>query len=142
MYQQSPFSRFSKWVARTVGHPAAFGLALLVILLWATTGPIFGFTNTWQLFINSFTTIVTFLMVFLIQNTQNRDSVSVQIKLDELIRVIDGAHEALMDLEELEPHELERLRNRYEALARSARHDVRTGATDPSEDILAPRGPY
>jgi low affinity Fe/Cu permease len=137
VYNQSPFSRFSRWIAHTTGHPMAFGLAFLVILSWAITGPVFGFSNTWQLFINSFTTIVTFLMVFLIQSTQNRDSVAVQIKLDELIRAVGGAHEALMDLEELEPHELERLRDRYEELARQARERTRAGDTDPADDVLS-----
>lgn len=138
MYARSPFSRFSKWIARATGHPLAFAIALTIILLWALTGPVFGFNNTWQLVINTSTTIVTFLMVFLIQNTQNRDSVAVQIKLDELIRAMDGAHDAVMDLEELEARELERLRDRYEELARRARERARTGATGPSEDILSP----
>ena len=141
MYSQTLFSRISKWTARTMGHPVAFGIALVIILAWAVTGPLFGFSNTWQLFINSFTTTVTFLMVFLIQNTQNRDSIAVQVKLDELLRVADGAHEALMDLEELEPHELERLRDRYEELARQARERARSGQISPDEDLLAPNGP-
>ena len=84
------------------------------------TGPLFGFSDTWQLVINTGTTIVTFLMVFLIQNTQNRDSAAVQLKLDELIRAVNGAHNALLDLEELTDRDLDRLRSRYEALARSA----------------------
>ena len=137
MYTRSPFMRFSRWISHVTGHPSVFGLALTIILLWAMAGPVFGFSNTWQLFINSCTTIVTFLMVFLIQSTQNRDSVAVQIKLDELIRSIDGAHNALLDLEELSAEELERLRDRYEELARKAREDVRNGQTDTSVDILA-----
>lgn len=137
MYTQSPFVRFSKRTAHTVGHPAAFGLALTVIVLWVMAGPVFGFSNTWQLFINSCTTIVTFLMVFLIQSTQNRDSVAIQIKLDELIRSIDGAHNALLDLEELSAEELELLRDRYEDLARKARENVRAGLSDTTVDILA-----
>lgn len=138
MYKHSPFVRFAKWTAQAAGHPLAFGVALGIILLWAISGPLFGFNNTWQLFINTCTTIVTVLMVFLIQNTQNRDSMAVQIKLDELIRAVDGAHNALLDLEELDAHELERLRDRYEELARKARERVRTGLTDTSVDILAP----
>ena len=101
-----------------------------LIVVWATTGPLFGFSDTWQLVINTGTTIITFLMVFLIQNTQNRDSEAMQIKLDELIRAIDGAHNALLDLEELTQQDLDRIRDRYEALAARAREKLRQGATD------------
>ena len=104
-----------------MGHSLAFLLAVIVIVGWAVTGPFFGFSDTWQLVINTSTTIVTFLMVFLIQNTQNRDSTAVQLKLDELIRAIAGAHNSLLDLEELEEQDLERLRAVYEELARRAR---------------------
>ena len=93
-------------------------------------GPLFGFSDTWQLVINTGTTIVTFLMVFLIQNTQNRDTAAIQIKLDELIRAMEGAHNALLDLEELEDHELDRLRDDYEALAAKAREDLKQGKSD------------
>jgi low affinity Fe/Cu permease len=94
------------------------------------TGPFFGFSDTWQLVINTGTTIITFLMVFLIQNTQNRDAEAVQVKLDELIRAIDGAHNALLDLEELEEADLDRIRAGYAKLAERARLDLRSGKRD------------
>jgi low affinity Fe/Cu permease len=118
---KSSFTRFAKWTSRVTGKPAAFVLAVMVILAWAITGPIFGFSDTWQLVINTSTTIVTFLMVFLIQNTQNRDSETIQIKLDELIRAAKGAQNALLDLEELEDEELDRIHHQYELMAEHAR---------------------
>ena len=105
-------------------------IAVVVILAWVVTGPIFGFSDTWQLVINTGATIVTFLTVFLIQNTQNRDSEAVQIKLDELIRAVKGAHNALLDLEELEDGELDRMRAYYERIAERARGHLRTGILD------------
>jgi low affinity Fe/Cu permease len=105
-------------------------LAVAVIAAWLVTGPLFGFSDTWQLVINTGTTIVTFLMVFLIQNTQNRDTEAIQVKLDELIRSIDGAHLALLDLEELDAESLDAFRVRYEALARAARADLERGRRD------------
>jgi low affinity Fe/Cu permease len=118
----SLFTRFAKKTARLAGRPIAFLCAVGIIVVWALTGPIFGFNDTWQLVINTGTTIITFLMVFLIQNTQNRDSEAVQVKLDELIRAIEGADNALLDLEELEDDDLDRLREDYEKLAREARN--------------------
>ena len=105
-------------------------IAASIIVVWGITGPIFQFSDTWQLVINTGTTIVTFLMVFLIQNTQNRDSHAVQLKLDELIRAVSGAHSALLDLEELEEADLERFRERYEELARTAREALERGELD------------
>lgn len=115
------FTRFANAASRFAGSPLSFVLALLVVLAWIVTGPLFGFSDTWQLVINTGTTIVTFLMVFLIQNTQNRDTEAMQIKLDELIRVSRSANNALLDLEELEEKELDDLRAHYEDMARQAR---------------------
>lgn len=126
----SRFTRFAKWTARITGRPATFALAVGVIVIWGVTGPLFGFSDTWQLVINTGTTIVTFLMVFLIQNTQNRDSEAIQIKLDELIRSIEGAHNALLDLEELDDEKLERIRKSYEDLAAKARKELGDGKAD------------
>jgi len=127
---RSWFNHFAKWTARVSGRPSAFALAVAVILVWICTGPLFGFNDTWQLVINTGTTIVTFLMVFLIQNTQNLDSEAMQVKLDELIRAIDGAHNALLDLEQLEEDELDNIRSRYQRLAERARADLRQGNLD------------
>jgi low affinity Fe/Cu permease len=124
------FTRFAKATARAAGHPAIFCCALAVIVLWAVGGPIFRFSDTWQLVINTGTTIITFLMVFLIQNTQNRDSQAIQVKLDEIIRSIDGAHLALLDLEELDDQDLGRICGDYRELARHARQDLRAGKSD------------
>jgi low affinity Fe/Cu permease len=126
---KSWFSHFAKHTARASGRPSAFGLAVMVILLWAVTGPMFHFSDTWQLVINTSTTIVTFLMVFLIQCTQNRDSEAVQVKLDELIRAIEGAHNALLDLEELEEDELDKIRDEYAKLAQEARRNLQQDQT-------------
>jgi low affinity Fe/Cu permease len=111
------FTLFAKTTSRATGRPSAFMAAGAIIVVWIVTGPLFHFSDTWQLVINTGTTIVTFLMVFLIQNTQNRDSEALQVKLDELIRAIDGAHNALLDLEDLEEDELDRIRLNYSTLA-------------------------
>jgi low affinity Fe/Cu permease len=115
------FARCAKATARESGHPVTFALAVLIIVVWAVTGPVFHFSDTWQLVINTGTTIVTFLMVFLIQNTQNRDSVAMQIKLDELLRALKGAHTALADLEDLTEEELEEFKAHYVKLAEQAK---------------------
>ena len=119
------FTRFAKRTARASGNAVTFGLAVLVILVWAATGPLFHFSDTWQLVINTGTTIVTFLMVFLIQNTQNRDSVAMQIKLDELLRALKGAETAMADLEDLTEEELDAFRKHYAELAAAARSRMR-----------------
>ena len=126
----SRFTRFAKWTSHVAGRPMAFAVALAVIVVWAVTGLVFHFSDTWQLVINTGTTIVTFLMVFLIQNTQNRDAYAIQVKLDELIRCMNGAHNALLDLEELEDDELDRIRRNYERLAEEARTALREGKFD------------
>jgi len=130
MSRTSLFSRFARWAASTTGAPAACALAVGIVLLWACLGPLYHFSDTWQLVINTGTTIITFLMVFLIQNTQNRDSAAMQLKLDELIRAMQGAHNALLDLEELTQKDLDQLRAQYETLARQAREDLRQGHLD------------
>ena len=127
---RSWFTRLAKATAHVAGKPAAFMLATAVILVWLVTGPLFHFSDTWQLVINTGTTIITFLMVFLIQCTQNRDTEALQVKLDELLRVTAGAHNALLDLEELEEVELARVRAGYAKLARSARADLLEGLVD------------
>jgi low affinity Fe/Cu permease len=110
------FRKFARQTSRGVGSPWAFTLAMVVIVVWALTGPLFHFSDTWQLVINTGTTIVTFLMVFLIQNTQNRDAVAIHLKLDELIRALKGARNKLVDLEELSDAELEALRQEFHRL--------------------------
>ena len=130
MKNTSWFSRFAKATARFTGRPRTFTLAVTVILVWIVTGPIFHFSDTWQLVINTGTTIITFLMVFLIQNTQNRDTEAIQVKLDELIRATQGAHNALLDLEELEEEHLDQFRAKYQVLASSARENLSRGLVD------------
>ncbi len=124
------FAEFGKWTARVTGHPIAFVLAVVTIVVWAVSGPIFGYSDTWQLVINTGTTIITFLMVFLIQSTQNRDTAAIQTKLDELIRSIEGAHNALLDLEELDEAEIEHIRRDYRNLAAKARLSIEKGIRD------------
>jgi low affinity Fe/Cu permease len=127
---RKPFATFAKWTASMSGSPFTFILAVLVIAAWMASGSFFHYSDTWQLVINTGTTIITFLMVFLIQNTQNRDSMAMQIKLDELIRSDKEAHNALLDLEELTEKELSLLRSKYEKLAAEARVGVKKGKKD------------
>lgn len=141
MSASSLFSRMAKWASRFTGRPLCFALAMLVVLAWVVTGPIFHYSDTWQLVINTGTTIVTFLMVFLIQNSQNRDTEAIQLKLDELIRATRGAHNALLDLEELEEAELDGFRSRYTALARAARDCLDDDETERgTPEVETPRG--
>ena len=119
------FTRFAKRIAHLSGRPTAFLAAAIIIVVWLISGPLFGFSDTWQLIINTGTTIITFLMVFLIQATQNRDAEATQIKLDELIRAVGHAKNELLDLEELEEEELEALRLTYLDMASKAREAAR-----------------
>lgn len=130
----STFTRFAKWIAYKTGHPGMFLSAVGVVLLWAVTGPLFGFSDTWQLVINTGTTIVTFLMVFLIQHRQNRDTVALQLKLDELIRAVKGARNELLGAEEMEDKDLESLKSEFVDLAEKARLH---GLSLPSENHLS-----
>ena len=121
----SIFTRLAKWASRAVGRPTAFIAPQAALVVWALLGPLFGFSDTWQLIINTGTTIITFLMVFLIQNAQNRDAEAMHVKLDELIRSNKAAHNALLDLEDLEEDELDRIRADYERLAAQARGELK-----------------
>jgi low affinity Fe/Cu permease len=120
------FPSFARLTANATATPTAFVIAVLTIVIWAATGPAFGYSDTWQLVINTGTTIVTFLMVFLIQNTQNRDTQALQLKLDELIRATKGARNLVLDLENMDDEQLARLRQVYERLASKARGDHET----------------
>lgn len=126
----SLFSRIAQWSAETAGSGTAFVLAAASIVVWAATGPVFHYSEEWQIVINTGTTIITFLMIFLIQNSQNRESAAVQIKLDELIRAVEGAHNAMLDLEKLDMKQLEAIRQRYGAIADAARRRLEHGQND------------
>ena len=127
---RAAYAALAKHSAKVAGRPVSFYIALTVLALWLVTGPLFDYSDTWQLVINTGTTIVTFLMVFLIQNTQNRDTEALHIKLDELIRATEGAHNALLDLEELTQDELDVFRQRYMAIAQRAREGRSQGQRD------------
>ena len=133
-HHQSWFSRLAKFIAHATGRPAAFGLAAATILIWALTEPLFGYSDTWQLVINTGTTIVTFLMVFLIQNSQNRDSEAMHLKLDEIIRSLSGAQNELLDLEDMEEEDLDKVRATYAALAEKARLTLESRSQKPSQE--------
>src|SRR5215475_3366621 len=137
----SAFRKFSHDVSIAVGTPSAFGLALVAVLAWGALGPLFHYSDTWQLTINTGTTIVTFLMVFVIQHTQNRDAQVLQLKLDELIRAVESARTELVDMEDLSDEELHRLQHQFEALRRSAEAARTTrgaGASAPSDESPKP----
>jgi low affinity Fe/Cu permease len=120
----SLFTRFARTAALWTGRPSTFIAAVGIIILWAATGPVFGYSDTWQLVINTGTTVITFLMVFLIQNTQNRDTEALQIKLDEIIRSLENARNEVLDLEELETGDLDQIRKEYLELAERAREQM------------------
>ncbi|HKU99959.1 MAG TPA: low affinity iron permease family protein [Vineibacter sp.] len=139
MKRADRFTRFASRVAHYVGRPVVFALACLAVIIWAAVGPFVGFSDVWQLTINTGTTIVTFLVVFLIQNTQNRDAAAVQIKLDELLRATAEAHNSLLNLEELSEEDIEKFRQRYIRLATMARKkgvpEIEEEAEEAIEDI-------
>ena len=130
------FTRFARWTSCHAGRPSAFLFAAVIIVIWAATGPLFNFSDTWQLVINTGTTIVTFLMVFLIQNTQNRDSQAIHVKLDELIRAKKGARNALLNLENLSDEELEQLRASFNQIAEKATR-VKSSSATTETDVIA-----
>jgi low affinity Fe/Cu permease len=130
MKKGSTFAHFANHASSLAGKPQTFMLACLIIVIWAAMGPVFHYSDTWQLVINTGTTIITFLMVFVIQNTQNREGRAVQVKLDELIRAMEGAHNALLDLEDLSDDELDKIRKNYLKLAGQAREHIKNGAGD------------
>ena len=119
--KKSFFTRFAKWISKIAGKPATFIVAASAVIIWAISGPVFGFSDTWQLIINTSTTIITFLMVFLIQNTQNSDTEALQLKIDELICAISEAGDKVSNLEELDEKELDEIRKKYLEKARKAR---------------------
>jgi len=133
------FTRFAKLTAHATGRPLTFALMTLLVVAWAVSGPYFGYSDTWQLTINTGTTIITFLMVFLIQATQNRDAEAIQIKLDEIIRALDGAHNVLLDLEELEEDDLVKVRSNYLKIADQARQALRKGGADTGSPDVGSR---
>jgi low affinity Fe/Cu permease len=136
--QTNLFCRFANYASRALGSVTAFGVAIGIVVAWVSTGPLFDYSDTWQLIINTGTTIVTFLMVFLIQNTQNRDSAAIQLKLDEVIRSTQGAHNAMLDLEELNPNDLDKIRALYQQLAQNARQDSKGGLGDTGTPDVTP----
>jgi low affinity Fe/Cu permease len=131
------FSRFARWISCNAGRPMAFLFAALVIVAWVVTGPIFHYSDTWQLVINTATTIVTFLMVFLIQNTQNHDTKALQLKLDELIRAMKGARNSLLNLEDISDEELEQLRASFNRIAEKAKNGKSAKAETRDTEVIA-----
>ena len=131
------FSRFATWVTHQAGSTPAFIIACSVVLIWLVTGPLFKFSDTWQLVINTGTTIVTFLMVFLIQRTQNRDSLAVQLKLNEIVAAMEGASNRLISVEDLSDKELETLHKHYQALVQMAKEEIKITESHSVEEAEA-----
>ncbi len=129
------FRKFASVTSRVVGSPWSFIVAVLIIVVWGITGPMFGFSDTWQLIINTGTTIVTFLMVFLIQNTQNRDAKAIHLKLDELLRAAKGARTALVDLEDMPDEELEKLQKEFVRLRQKHGADLQQAVEDVEDEL-------
>ena len=129
------FTRIAAWIATAAGQPLTFLAACLIIVVWAITGPIFHFSDTWQLVVNTGTTIITFLMVFLIQNSQNRDAAAMQAKLDELLRAVDKAREKFIGIEHLTDHQIELIRTALERYAKDAGNKDQT-ADDTVDRLL------
>ena len=127
------FDKLAQAVARSAGRPVTFIVATALVIIWGVSGPVFGYSDTWQLVINTGTTIVTFLMVFLIQNTQNRDTDALQVKIDELLRVTEGARLALLDLEQMKAEELEKIKSGFVDLGRRNKGAL----NDPSREPVA-----
>src|SRR5437899_7198238 len=137
MYRTTKFSHLAKWTARTAGHPTAFVIAVGIIVLWAATGPIFHFSDTWQLVINTGTTVVTFLMVFLIQRSQNKDAQAVHLKLNEIVAAIEGASNRLIDVEDLTEDDLRVLHAHYRKLSEMAKLEERITKSHSVEEAEA-----
>ena len=137
---KSWFSRFAKVTARYTGKPLTFMFAVLIILVWAMTGPIFAFSDTWQLVINTGTTIITFLMVFLIQRAQNKDAVAIHLKLNEIVAAMEGASNRLIDVEDLSEAEIEALRAYYKRLIELAQKDDNLTTTHSIEEAATRHG--
>ena len=142
------FQKVARTVVRASGHPMAFAIAIGTIVVWLLLGPVFRFSNTWLLVIDTFGNVITFLMIFLIRNAQNRESEAVQLKLDELIRATKEAHNTLLDIEELSEEELDRIKARFERLARKAREETGPGQTTspfrenaPAAVVVPPSNP-
>ncbi len=138
VYLTSLFLRFAKWTSSAAGHPITFTSAVSIILLRALIGSFFNFSDTWQLVINTVSNNVTFLVVFLVQNTQNRDSAAIQLKLDELIRAMNGAHNSFLDVKNMTEQHIRQIKGRFEKLAQNAREDLRGGLKDigtPEVDV-------
>jgi low affinity Fe/Cu permease len=125
------FTRVAKETSKAAGHPSTFGVALAIVIVWAVTGPVFHYSDTWQLVINTGTTVITFLMVFLIQNTQNRDSAAMHLKLDELLRAVQGAEDSMANLEDRTEDELDRMKAHYLAMAKETEQAI--GKKQPEE---------